>query len=288
MKSEFRVEAGAFYKSRDGGVHGPMAHEVVANVYRSPLNGYWAEDGRWNTGRNHRSNGHPCDLVERVHVLSDAKLKALKRDAGREALGAYSSIEYLHDEDIFSVGFKTKDDGRIVLANWPEGYAIRYHGEIVWRSWKQDEKLATARAAEGVKQIAVNISANITKAVKEIQDEIARCTGVKKEMLGGAADAMPETDSMKPDERKKVAPALSDIVTSAVATVTLGMPWEAYVRAVRKFQGFLMQARVIGASRERALTVLEEEIKKSMANPKAGSNDAVRCAIHRLIEEAYL
>jgi hypothetical protein len=39
-----------------------------------------------------------------------------------------------------SISFNTELDGKIVLSKWPEGFVLRYHGEIVWRSWKRYEQ----------------------------------------------------------------------------------------------------------------------------------------------------
>lgn len=284
MTEPFEIEENAFYRALMGTVEGPMRISAGQNMAYTPTRGAWRLNGRYGFAA---SGKHGMDLVERVHVLSDAELQAVKVEAGRKALATYDSIKADTGNDICSVGFGTKEGGRVVLAHWPEGFVLRYHGEIVWRSWEHDKKITSERAAAGLKKIGDGISAEIDKLVKDIDEEVARCLGVKKEMLGGAADAKPKTDSAKPDAPTKVKVSLSDLVAEAVATVTLGMPWQAYAKAVRAFEGFLMQGRALGISRARALTVLEEELKKSMADPKASTEVVIGIAIHRLIEEQF-
>jgi hypothetical protein len=33
----------------------------------------------------------------------------------------------------------TLEGGKIVLSQYPEGYILRHHGEVVWREWDQEE-----------------------------------------------------------------------------------------------------------------------------------------------------
>jgi hypothetical protein len=40
---------------------------------------------------------------------------------------------------------KTDDDGEIVLVRYPEGYRLRYHGEVVWTQ----EKMASTGKSDG-------------------------------------------------------------------------------------------------------------------------------------------
>lgn len=61
-----KIVEGGCYRSRDGGIHGPMIHEIVAHTFKSPLNGFWNEEGQHS--HNDGESDHPLDLVERIYV----------------------------------------------------------------------------------------------------------------------------------------------------------------------------------------------------------------------------
>lgn len=59
--------------------------------------------------------------------------------------------KWLHDEEVTAnkIGLDdsetlyegdTPENGKIALARWPEGFVLRYHGGIVWRSWSPASK----------------------------------------------------------------------------------------------------------------------------------------------------
>lgn len=231
MTNEFQVANGAHYKSRDGVVHGPMIHEIVANIYRSPLNGYWAANGRWKTSARSGSDKHPCDLVERVHVLTDAELEAIERQE-RVVTG------FAEDGKTVSLAFETEEGGIVVLARWPEGYVLRYHGEIVWRSWDQPETKSV--------KLKLSVESNVEEKLE----------------------------------------AMREAMQKSLASV-LSTPYPKFAEGLQTYHQFMVRAAVIGASRERALIVLSEELRKAMALPNATVKEAIDAAARRLAEEAY-
>jgi len=52
---------------------------------------------------------------------------------------AEGSVKVLDPKaDMFTIcEWDTREGGKLVLVEWPEGYVLRHHGEIVWRSWEQ-------------------------------------------------------------------------------------------------------------------------------------------------------
>lgn len=59
------LQEGRYYRAIDGGIHGPMIHEIVANVFKTPLNGFWGENGQY----HYRGHGDDLDLVEEVLIV---------------------------------------------------------------------------------------------------------------------------------------------------------------------------------------------------------------------------
>ena len=51
----------------------------------------------------------------------------------------------------------TPDGGVIRLSQWPEGFVLWYHGEIVWRSWewprREASKVTITLDASGVREM---------------------------------------------------------------------------------------------------------------------------------------
>jgi len=193
MSNEFEIEieAGNYYRSRDGGVHGPI-RQVGVNKFISPHTSYWRKTGQY---------GHyPCspsvDLVERVHVFTDAELEAVKRDAVNDmlkpagALGKFGLRDLTVSIDNLSVAFDTEAGGTIRLSKWPEGFILRYHGEVVWRSWVHDEAVMREKAAAAFKKIGVDIRIDAKDAVEKINRELTRFYGLTRAHLEPAGFAL--------------------------------------------------------------------------------------------------
>ncbi|HYC66656.1 hypothetical protein [Brevundimonas sp.] len=51
---------------------------------------------------------------------------------------------------------ETPDGGVVRLSQWPEGFVLWYHGEIVWRSWRE---------AETVSKLVLKIDASEVQAM---------------------------------------------------------------------------------------------------------------------------
>lgn len=67
QREPLRLEEGRYYRAVDGGIHGPMIHEVVANLFKTPMNGVWDDGGRYQWAN--RGEGFPADLVEEVFIV---------------------------------------------------------------------------------------------------------------------------------------------------------------------------------------------------------------------------
>ena len=59
---------------------------------------------------------------------------------------------------------ETPDGGVIRLSQWPEGFVLWYHGQIVWRSWDWPRRDAT--------QVTITLDASGVKAL--IDQEITK------------------------------------------------------------------------------------------------------------------
>lgn len=59
------------------------------------------------------------------------------------------AAENAEDLQIFFHGY-TSDGGIIRFSKWPEGYALWFHGEIVWRSWQQNAATQATQEAASI------------------------------------------------------------------------------------------------------------------------------------------
>lgn len=158
MSTEFEIEEGRYYRQRNGLIRGPMVEIKPGRLFTDKEVEVGLARGWDRLGR--RPNNANVDLVERVHVFTDAELEAVKVRAVNDmfkpagTLGRFGLRELTAGIDDLSVAFDTEAGGTIVLAKWPEGFVLRYHGEIVWRSWVHEALgLAKHKACDAIHRI---------------------------------------------------------------------------------------------------------------------------------------
>lgn len=267
MGSGLKIEEGGFYKASGGSVEGPMRLDGEGYLH-SPTRGFWAPNGRYGFAK---AGDHGMNLVERVHVLTDAELQATKKRA-RTITG------FAEDGETTSLAFETEEGGMVVLARWPEGYILRYHGEIVWRSWKHDGKIASDRARADLNKFAEDLKKSADDAVSAIRDKIEekQHNALNKALIGAIFNAT--RDVTEEPEANLFAIALNDLRRST------------YTKARAIYTTYMERVRRIGEEKicELALVVLNEELKKASIDPKATLNEAVAAAERRLLGEVLL